>query len=190
MSRTIAASAEVNYGQITKREVDDFNMNRIGLFLDNRAAEINMYVVDDSSLKIEKIWAMAKRQKASEKGLDMIVIDHVGLVRATNSRVGREQQLAHISWMCTMMAKQLDCVVLVAAQLNRGPAQDNSKPKPSDLRESGSLEQNADVVMLLHHEEVEGFGTGEVQIVLGKNRTGVGGAIVTLPYRPNMAKFG
>nr|WP_296764141.1 DnaB-like helicase C-terminal domain-containing protein [Rhodococcus sp. (in: high G+C Gram-positive bacteria)] len=188
-SRIVAAQAEANYGQITKREIDSFNLNRIGMFVE-RASDLDLYVVDDSSVKIEKMWAIAKQMKQAGKGPDVIVIDHIGLVRASNSRVGREQQLSHISWMCTLMAKDLDCAVLIAAQLNRGPAQDNSVPKPSDLRESGTLEQNADVVMLLHHEEIEGIGTGEVQIHLGKNRTGVAGAIISLPYRPHMAKFG
>lgn len=190
VSRVASASTDVEYGRITKREIDEASLNRLAMFGENRAGDMELYVVDSSNIKIEKIRSIAKAMKNSVKGLDVLMIDHVGLVRPSDSRVGREQQVAHISWMCSLLAKELDCAVVIAAQLNRGPENDNTPPKPSDLRESGSLEQNADIVALLHHEKINGLPTGEVSIILGKNRTGPRDVVVPLPFRPHFARIG
>ncbi|PBC38547.1 hypothetical protein CJ179_38795 [Rhodococcus sp. ACS1] len=190
VSRVVAAGAEAEYGQITKREVDPYNMGKIGLYLDHRVQDAEMYIHDGMNMKIEKMYSIAKQMKASAVGLDVVIIDHIGLAKATDPRVTREQQVAHISRMGKLMAKELDVVVIFAAQLNRGPANEGVPPKISDLRESGAIEQDADVVILLHHEIVEGLRTGDITLIIGKNRTGKNDVQVLLPYRPHYAKLG
>ena len=101
----------------------------------------------------------------------------------------RTAQLGHISWYFSQLAKELDIAIVYAAQLNRGPETENAEPKKSDLRESGALEQNADVIILYHHEKIEGLGTGEVTAILAKNRTGTE-TKVNLAWRPNVARIG
>ena len=80
----------------------------------------------------------------------MIIIDYLQLIRGTDARVQREQQIAEISRGVKGMAKELDIPVVVLSQLNRDSERENRSPRLSDLRESGSIEQDADVVMMLH----------------------------------------
>ncbi|NKT05168.1 hypothetical protein GS485_11060 [Rhodococcus hoagii] len=87
-----------------------------------------------------------------------------------------------------MLSRELDCAVIIACQLNRGPANQDRKPALPDLRESGAIEQDADVVILLHHEQMNGERTGMVELVLAKNRTGkLGGVLVE--WRGYQARF-
>lgn len=188
VSRIMAAGAEAEYGQITRRQIDDHNMRRLALYSDHRVADTALYIIDESSMTVEKIAAHARRMK-EEVGLKFLAVDYAGIVRPTDRSEARHAQLHHISWMLSILAKELDIAIMFAAQLNRGPETENTKPKKSDLRESGSLEQNADVILLLHHELIEGIKTGDVTVVLAKNRTGPEMEIM-LPFRPHLARIG
>ena len=190
VSRMMAAGAEAEYGQITRREVDDENLRRLSLYYENRVEDTKLWILDKSGLTIEKIWSIAKRMKASTHGLDVMALDYVGLVRGTDKQDGKRQQLAHITGQLSIMAKELDIAIVIAAQLNRGPEQEQTRPKPSDLRDGGSQEQDADVILLLHHEKIDGMGTGEVQVIIGKNRTGPADVTIDLPFRPHRARIG
>ncbi|MDE8648152.1 DnaB-like helicase C-terminal domain-containing protein [Rhodococcus qingshengii] len=188
VSRVMASGAEAEYGQITKKQIDDRNMRLLTLYTENRVPDTELYITDKASMTVENICALARRVHR-EKGIKALFVDYVGIVRNADRTLSRHAQLDHISWMFSSLAKELDIAVVYASQLNRGPEDGNTKPRKSDLRESGALEQNADVIILLHHEKVDGMGTGEVFLIIAKNRTGPE-AEVLLAFRPHFAKIG
>jgi replicative DNA helicase len=102
--------------------------------------------------------------------LDCVVIDYLGLVRPEDSKMPREQQVAEISRMSKQLAKELNIPVFLICQLNRDSVKKGSEPQLHDLRESGQIEQDADVVLLLHRDLL---GDKEnVSIIVAKNRFG------------------
>lgn len=186
-SRILAAGAQAEYGQMTRRKVDQPNLERLAMYSDD-VRGMQLLVCDKPNVTVDKIRQQARTIKAS-KGLDFVAVDYVQLLTPTDSRASRERQIAEISWGLKMMAKELDIAVITACQLNRAASKEQRPPTIAELRESGSLEQDADVVILLHHNQVEGTSTGEIELILGKNRTGPL-STVTLPWRPHYARIG
>lgn len=141
----------------------------------------NMKIFDEK-FKLENIISSCKKRKIQD-GLDMVVIDYMQLVENTVSKnnFNREQELSKISRRLKLLAKELRCPVIVLAQLSRACEQRaNHRPMLSDLRESGAIEQDADVVMFLYRDEVYDAETDEkdmMEIIVAKNRQGVTGTI-------------
>ena len=129
------------------------------------------------------------------KNLGLIVIDYLQLVSGTDNRVSREQQISEISRGIKAMAKELKVPVLVLSQLNRESEREKRRPRLSDLRESGSIEQDADVVLLLSRradrdeEASEEMRTGQtVDLIIAKQRNGPVGDI-PLTFIPELTRF-
>lgn len=184
-SRIIASGANAEYKQITRRQLDERNYAAVMEYAD-RLQTAPLFISDRSSVTISRIATEARRHKENG-GLDFIAVDYMQLLKSSES--DRQRALTNISREVKVLAGELDVVMLSACQLNRGNAKDNRKPMLSDLRESGALEQDCDVCILLHHTEEEGFPTGEVELIVAKNRTGPM-ATVTLPWRPHYARIG
>ncbi|RDI65711.1 DnaB-like helicase C-terminal domain-containing protein [Nocardia pseudobrasiliensis] len=190
VSRVMSAGAEANYGRITRRELDQWDRRKLELFhRGGRIDNTDLWLMDHSTLTIEDIRAIARQMKAST-GLDGVFIDYIGLITATKGHRDRRESLGHIMKEAVKMSKELDLAVTIASQLNRGPDQSNRPPILSDLRETGDIEQDCDVALLLHHPQMDGIPTGEVEIIVAKNRTGPRDTTITLPWRPNYAKIG
>lgn len=187
VSRIMAAGARAEYGQITRRTVDDHNRMKLAEYGDNQRA-MPLTLVDKSDITIDYIAARCRTLKRTQ-GLDVIVVDYLQLLRETDSKQARERQVAHISRSLKILSRELDCAVIVACQLNRNAANNDRKPALSELRESGAIEQDADVVVLLHHELVQNEPTGMVELVIAKNRTGKTGSAI-LPFRGHQARIG
>ncbi len=119
----------------------------------NTISQADIFIEDSASLSVLELKAKARRIM-SESGLDMVIVDYLQLLGGTGSkrsRDSREQEISEISRGLKAMAKELDIPVLALSQLNRAPeTREGGDPRLSDLRESGALEQDADVVMLLH----------------------------------------
>lgn len=135
-------------------------------------------VVDDfAGLKISSMRARARRIKAERGDLGLVVVDYVQLM--TGKGENRQTEVAHISRGLKMLARELDVPVVALAQLNRGLEQrTNKRPMMSDLRESGSLEQDADVVMFLYRDEVYSKASahaGVAEVIVAKHRQGATG---------------
>ena len=133
-------------------------------------------LVDDSSnLTIMEMRAKARRIYARKK-LGLIIVDYLQLVSGTDSRAPREQQVAEVSRGLKAMAKELDLPVIVLSQLNRSSEKENRTPRLSDLRESGSIEQDADVVLMLSRpkDSDEKFQTAAnvADLIVAKQRNG------------------
>ena len=138
-----------------------------------QASKLNIMVDDDSSQTISRIRSSCKLLKR-RKGLDAVVIDYVGLLTPDDKQLPREQQVAHISRTCKIIAKELECVVFLVSQLNRDSEKSKTEPGMHNLRESGAIEQDADVVLLLHRELL-GDNPEKTAVIVAKNRFGRSG---------------
>jgi len=153
-------------------------------------------MIDDSSgLTILELRAKARRIANQMKGkLGLVVVDYLQLVAGLDSRVPREQQIAEISRGMKGMAKELGVPVIVLGQLNRESEKEKRQPRVSDLRESGSIEQDADVVLLIakprdanEHEDMESDAVPR-DLIIAKQRNGPVG-IVPLQFIKHLTRF-
>jgi replicative DNA helicase len=153
----------------------------------------SFYLNDQAGLTLTEISAEARRcRRKAKRPLGLIVIDYLQLIEPDNQKDPREQQVAKISRRLKLLAKQLECPVLCLAQLNRQTetAKDN-KPRLSHLRESGAIEQDADVVMFVHREEYYAEtedNRGKAQILIAKQRSGPIGE-ANLVWRKEFTRF-
>lgn len=136
-------------------------------------SKLPIYVDDDSSQSISRIRSACKLLKRRDK-LDSVVIDYVGLLTPDDRGMPREQQVAHISRTCKIIAKELECVVFLVCQLNRESEKAKTEPGMHNLRESGAIEQDADMVILLHRELL-GEDPEKTSVIVAKNRFGRSG---------------
>jgi replicative DNA helicase len=161
-----------------------------------------LWVDDTSGLSINQIRAKARRLKMRNK-LDFIVVDYLQLISTESRVLSRENQISEISRGLKAMAKELNVPVLVLSQLNRDSEKERRDPRLSDLRESGAIEQDADVVMLLGKQrkgediremDYEGGGDGPeedfepIVLILAKQRNGPTGKI-NLAFRRKFTRF-
>ncbi len=134
-----------------------------------------LFIDDSSSLSVMELRAKARRLHARHP-LGLIVVDYLQLLSPSDGNVPREQQVAEASRGLKALAKELSVPVLVLAQLNRSSEKENRAPRLSDLRESGSIEQDADVVLMLNRpkEENDKFqvASGTMELFVSKNRNG------------------
>lgn len=186
-SRILAAGARAEYGQIARRSLDDYNRGKVAAYA-KTASDIPLRISDKAPVTITQIRAEARRLKNSREGLHFVAVDYVQLLNPTDSKLTRERQIADISWGLKTMAKELDVAVVSACQLNRSAARDKRPPTIAELRESGSLEQDSDTVVLLHHPLLNDQPTGEVEFIIGKNRAGKLTQI-TLEFRGYQARI-
>ncbi len=159
-------------------------------------AEAPIWIDDTPGLTINELQAKARRLK-KEQDIQMIVVDYLQLLKAPDAgrRDGREKEVSEISGGLKGIAKELNIPVIVLAQLNRNPDARGGKPKMSDLRESGSIEQDADLVGLLMRPEVyaddeddRASMLGEAEFIIAKQRNGPTGE-VPLTFHKEFMRF-
>lgn len=177
--RILARGAEVNLKDINARNIQPSGMANIDRYL-NRIGQTAKpsLSVDARPRKLSGVLALA-RSHHQRVGLDLLVVDYLQLVKTDTTGRNREQEVAQVSSELKALALELDCVVVLPAQLNRGSLQ-RADPRPtmSDLRDSGQIEQDADVVTLLHRERnPAGDYTGLIQFIIDKNRHGPTGDV-------------
>ncbi|MFJ8856577.1 replicative DNA helicase, partial [Streptomyces sp. NPDC102437] len=190
--RTFSAEARVALHHIRSGTVSPGDLQRLA---DHTAAiQSAPLLVDDSAdLSLMEIRSRARRIKQS-RGLDLLVIDYLQLMQSGGSRrpENRQQEVSDMSRNLKLLAKELGVPVIALSQLNRGPEQrTEKKPLLSDLRESGSIEQDADVVILLHREdayEKESPRSGEADLIVAKHRNGPT-ATITVGFQGHYSRF-
>lgn len=186
--RMMAAGARVEYGEITRFAMTANSQARVDVYCAQHR-DMPLWVVDKTGMPVEAVAAVARSVKRKH-GLALLMVDYLQLVEATDKRVPREQQVSHISKALHGVARELECAVVVLAQLNREGVKSNRKPLPSDLRESDAIGQDADCVILLYHPQTdEGDPTGMVNFIVGKNRFGPKTEI-ELRWRGHQARIG
>jgi len=179
--RLICSRARVDMKRIRDRVISKQDSADIATTV-KELKQAPLWIDDASSSTILDLRAKARRLH-TKNPLGLVVVDYLQLIRGTDNRVQREQQIADISRGMKGMAKELGVPVVVLSQLNRESEKENRDPRISDLRESGSIEQDADVVLLLHRpkksdddESVsEGGMPGDVEhikLIIAKQRNG------------------
>ena len=150
-----------------------------------------IYIDETSLLTSIDIRTKARKLKM-EKDIDLLIIDYLQLIEGKSSSVNRTQQISEISRSLKILAKELNIPVIALSQLNRAvESREDKRPTPADLRESGSIEQDADIIMLLYRDEVYNKNTkegGVAEINIAKQRNGPQG-VVKLQFESRIATF-
>lgn len=192
--RLISAEAKVNQQKIRTGRISDKELSTIIKKFD-KLSKAPIFVDDSPMLNLMELRAKCRRLK-TEHNIEMIIIDYLQLMHPPKAE-SREREISIISRSLKQMAKELDVPVVALAQLNRSvESRSDKRPLLSDLRESGSIEQDADVVLFVNRPEQYGVNVfedkepteGKAEIIIGKQRNGPTGT-VRLAYMKDYARF-
>jgi replicative DNA helicase len=158
----------------------------------SEVADAPLFIDDSPNMSLMEIRAKCRRLK-QRHDLKLVIIDYLQLMSSSSRRVeNRQQEVSEFSRSLKLLAKELEVPVVALSQLNRGPEQRQDKrPLLSDLRESGSIEQDSDVVILLHREDAyerESPRAGEADLIIAKHRNGPT-ATVTVAFQGHYSRF-
>jgi replicative DNA helicase len=192
--RFIASQARIKGDELRKGRVAENRWPKI-LQASQRLSQARLFVDDTSDLGILEIRAKARRLHTREAGgLGLVIVDYLQLMRADGRTDNRAEQVGQMSRGLKILARELDVPVIALSQLNRNVEQRGGDKRPllSDLRESGSIEQDSDLVMFIYRDEYynrdESEHEGEAELILAKHRNGPLGK-VTLTFRSEYPKF-
>lgn len=190
MMRLLSAEARVDLNTMRAGRLSDEEWSA----LSTRMGEISdrpLFVDDTANMTMMEIRAKARRLK-QQHDLRLVVVDYLQLMTSGKRVESRQQEVSEISRQCKVLAKELELPVVALSQLNRNPeSRADKRPMLSDLRESGSLEQDADMVMLVNRPEVyekDSPRAGEADLILAKHRNGPTGE-VTLAAQLHQSRF-
>jgi replicative DNA helicase len=188
--RLLSAEARVPLHHMRSGSMSEDDWNRLA----RRMGEVSaapLFVDDSPNMSMMEIRAKCRRLK-QRHDLKLVVIDYLQLMSSGKRVESRQQEVSEFSRSMKLLAKELEVPVVAISQLNRGPEQrTDKKPLMSDLRESGSLEQDADMVMLLHREDMyekESPRAGEADIIIAKHRNGPT-ATITVAFQGHYSRF-
>ncbi|MBR0277173.1 MAG: replicative DNA helicase [Clostridia bacterium] len=191
VNRIWFSEAMVESSKIREGKMESSDWNRLTTAL-SILSPAKIYIDDTSAVSPMDIKAKCRRLMA-EKKLDMIIIDHIQLMQSSSRRTdNRQQEITEISRSLKMIAKDLDVPVIALSQLSRASeSRSDKRPLLSDLRESGAIEQDADLVLMLYRDEYYNQLTehpGEAEVIISKNRNGAVGKIF-LKWQGEFTKF-
>jgi replicative DNA helicase len=188
--RLLSAETNIPMQAMRKGELEDSDWSKI-VAVRTHLNEAPLYIDDSPNLTLVEIRAKCRRL-VKQYGLQLIVIDYLQLLTSGKKVESRQQEVSEFSRALKLLAKELDVPVIAISQLNRKSEDSkDKKPEISQLRESGSLEQDADVVILLHREgigEKDHPRSGEADIILAKQRNGPTGT-VTVAFQGKYSRF-
>jgi len=193
MMRMIASLARVDQTKIrTGQNLDETEWSKIASVFGMFKQKNNLYIDDSSGLTPTELRSRARRVYHENNGLSMIMVDYLQLMRAPAFSDNRTLEIAEISRSLKALAKELEVPVVALSQLNRTLEQRADKrPVNSDLRESGSIEQDADLIMFIYRDEVYNDNSedkGVAEIIIGKQRNGPIGR-VRLAFNGQFSRF-
>jgi replicative DNA helicase len=172
--RVLSAEARVPLHVLRSGQLSDDDWTKLARRM-GEISEAPLFVDDTPNMNLMEIRAKARRLK-QRHDLKLIVVDYLQLMSSPKRTESRQQEVAELSRGLKLLAKEVECPVIAVSQLNRGPEQRTDKrPQLSDLRESGSIEQDADVVILLHRDDYydkESPRAGEADFIIAKHRNG------------------
>ena len=189
--RLLAAESQVLFGDLRKgSSLKDEDWEKMARAMD-KLEQAPLFIDDAPNLSLMEIRAKCRRLKQREN-LKMVVVDYLQLLMSGKRVESRQQEVSEFSRTLKLLAKELDVPIVALSQLNRGSEQrPDKRPQVSDLRESGAIEQDADMVMLLHRPEVydkETERAGEADIIVAKNRNGATRDI-TVAFQGHFQRF-
>ena len=190
-NRILCSEALVDSNKVRTGKVEDDDWAKLAA-ASGILSEAQIYIDDTPGISIMEIRAKCRKMKL-EKDIGLVVIDYLQLVQGSNKRVGsREQEIAEISRSLKILAKEINVPVIALSQLSRAPEQrPDHRPMLSDLRESGSIEQDADIVMFLYRDDYYNQDSEKknvAEVILAKHRAGSTGT-VELAWLGNYTKF-
>jgi replicative DNA helicase len=197
VSRLIASESELSAEKLRKGQLEDHEFEQLNAKI-GKLAEAPIFIDDTPALSIFELRAKARRLH-QQHGIQMLVVDYLQLMTAGgDNRGNREQEISSISRSLKSIAKELNIPVIALSQLSRAVETrgGDKKPQLSDLRESGAIEQDADMVLFIHRPEYYGLEAdeagnstqGKAEIIIAKHRNGKVGS-VGLKFIDRLAKF-
>jgi replicative DNA helicase len=188
--RLLSAEARVALHSMRTGQMSDDDWTRLARRM-SEVANAPMFIDDSPNMSMMEIRAKCRRLK-QQHDLRLVIIDYLQLMTSPKRVENRQQEVSELSRSLKLLAKELNVPVIAVAQLNRGPEQRTDKrPMLSDLRESGSIEQDSDVVILLHREDAyerESPRAGEADFIVAKHRNGPT-TTVTVAFQGHYSRF-
>jgi replicative DNA helicase len=189
--RLLSSEARVDFSIFRSKYVPTRDFTRLSQ-AGTRLANAEMWIDDSGSLTILEIKAKCRRLKA-EKGLDLVILDYLQLAHSDGRRDRKDLEIAEISQGLKALAKELSIPVMALSQLNRGPEQrdpDKRRPNMGDLRESGAIEQDADLIAFIYRDHVynKEADPHDAELIISKQRNGPTGT-VHLHFEGRYARF-
>jgi len=188
--RLLSAEAQVALNHIRNGKMTDDDWQRV-VARTTQVSEAPLFIDDSPNLTMMEIRAKARRLR-QRHDLRLVVIDYMQLMSSGKKVESRQLEVSEFSRQIKLLAKELQIPVIALSQLNRGPEQrTDKKPMLSDLRESGSLEQDADMVLLLHRDDMydrDSSRAGEADFIVAKHRNGPT-ATITTAFQGHYSRF-
>ncbi|WP_081706086.1 replicative DNA helicase [Nocardia sp. CNY236] len=188
--RLLSAEAKIKLADMRSGRMSDDDWTKLARRM-SEISEAPLFVDDSPNLTMMEIRAKARRLK-QRHDLRLVVVDYLQLMTSGKKVESRQQEVSEFSRNLKLLAKELEVPVVAISQLNRGPEQRTDKrPMVADLRESGSLEQDADMVVLLHRPDAierDDPRGGEADLILGKHRNGPT-ATITVAHQLHLSRF-
>lgn len=193
--RMIAAAGGIEQNKLKTGRLEHNDWKKVNEAM-SELGDTNLYIEDSSGMTISEIRAKCRRLATQEKGLGLVVIDYLQLITGSAKYEGnRQQEVSEISRSLKTMAMELKIPVIALAQLSRSvELRENKRPIMSDLRESGSIEQDADIVAFLYRDDYYNKSAGDnsnvsiTELIIGKHRNGGTGTIELL-FERDMSNF-
>ena len=188
--RLLCAEARLSWDNVQKRRVANDDWSRITAAA-NHLHAAPLTIVDSGNVTLVDIRAKARRLSAQRRGLSCIIVDYLQLMSHHRRVDNRQQEIAEISRGLKLLAKELNIPVIAVSQLNRDPERRQDKrPQLSDLRESGAIEQDADIVMFIHRDDMASDQNkkGYAELIVAKHRNGRTDTL-QLTFIPSLTKF-
>ncbi|CAL4324498.1 Replicative DNA helicase [Buchnera aphidicola (Periphyllus testudinaceus)] len=192
MIKMLSSLSRVDQTNIRTGQISDKEWSRISSTIQILIKKKNIYIDDSSNLTPNEIKSRARRIYRENNGISLIMIDYLQLMNVPSFSENRTLEIAEISKNLKSLAKELKVPIIALSQLNRSLEQRSDKrPLNSDLRESGSIEQDADLIMFIYRDEVYNQDTtlkGIAEVIIGKQRNGPIGKI-NLTFNGNFSRF-
>lgn len=189
VNRVLSSEALIESGKMRIGDINANDMTKLAHALSS-VIDAPIYIDDTPGITVSEIRAKCRRLKM-EKGLNLVVIDYLQLMQSGRREGNRSSEIGEISRSLKIMAKELNVPVITLSQLNRASESEKRRPKISDLRESGAIEQDADLILLLYNpsnDQEGGQPSNVVECIVAKNRAGSTG-IVEMAWRGEYTKF-
>jgi replicative DNA helicase len=188
--RLLSAEARVPLQAMRTGQLGEDDWTRLARRM-SEVVDAPLFIDDSPNMSMMEIRAKCRRLK-QRHDLRMVIVDYLQLMTSPRRVENRQQEVSEMSRSLKLLAKEVDVPVVAISQLNRGPEQRNDKrPLLSDLRESGSIEQDSDVVILLHREDAyerESPRAGEADLIVAKHRNGPT-TTVTVAFQGHYSRF-
>ncbi|HYN68391.1 MAG TPA: replicative DNA helicase [Ornithinibacter sp.] len=185
--RILSAEATIQLQDLRKGLKSQDQWNKLARIM-GKISDSPLFIDDSPNMSLMEIRAKCRRLK-QQHNLKIVIIDYLQLMSSGKKVESRQQEVSEFSRALKLLAKELEVPVIAISQLNRGPEQRTDKrPQMSDLRESGSIEQDADLVILLHRDRSDPERDGEADVIVAKHRNGPTKDIV-LAFQGHYSRF-